>query len=343
MEARPKIIPFFWTFLFLAILLQLSTAQIIPFGTALLYTLSVLATFKLYFHYASQPLVKRFVAERPPISVLLYLVVVCMALALALAAQGYTLAKLTMPEASIREVVSDWVPTFFGLLFLSGFVSCLHYLFDKYKESLVQEKEIEVLRRKSLEMEMNLLRNQLSPHFTFNVLNNLHFLIHKDKDEALYLLSTYSKILRYYVYESRKKTIAFNQEINFLKEYFNLQIKQRAAELQIASTTTPTDDSFCIAPFILATFVENAFKHVLPNTANEYYITQTYSLTRAGKMTFEITNTFHEAGASDEYSGVGLKHVRESLALAYPDSHQLHLQQERGVFAVKLELQLRKC
>ncbi|MBO2009297.1 sensor histidine kinase [Hymenobacter negativus] len=343
MEIRKKIIAFFWAFLFLTVLLQLSTSEGIPFITALLYTLSVLATLWLYFHYASRPALKRFIAQRRTALRVLLLLLACTALTLALAGQGYALVKLTMPAASARVVLNDSLPSFFGLLILSGFVSCLQYLFDKYKESLRQEKQIDVLKRKALEMELNLLRNQLSPHFTFNVLNNLHFLIHKDKNEALYLLSTYSKILRYYVYESRKKAIAFSQEVAFLHEYFNLQIKQRPAELEITFDATEPDEGFCIAPFILATFVENAFKHVQPNTASEYYVRQTHSLTPHGTMTFEISNTFSEAREADEYSGVGLKHVRETLALAYPYSHQLHLQQQNGLFAVKLELTLKKC
>jgi LytS/YehU family sensor histidine kinase len=183
----------------------------------------------------------------------------------------------------------------------------------------------------------------LSPHFTFNVLNNLQFLICKDKNEALYLLATYSKILRYYVYESRKKSIALSQEVAFLHEYFKLQLKQRAAELEIVFNSADYEGNFCIAPFILATFVENAFKHVLPSKNNEHYVRQTHSLTPDGTMTFEICNTYSEARAAGEYSGAGLKYVQETLALAYPHRHRLHLRQENGVFAVELELALKKC
>ncbi|MFD1470436.1 sensor histidine kinase [Hymenobacter caeli] len=324
-------------------MLQLSTSKGMPFGTALLYTLSVLATLGLYFHYASRPAFKRFIARRRTAVRLLLLLLACTALALALAAQGYVLAQLTMPAHLARVMLNDSLPAFFGLFTLSGFVSCLHYLFGKYQESLMQEKELEVLKRTALEMELHLLRNQLSPHFTFNVLNNLHFLIHKDKDEALYLLSTYSKILRYYVYESRKAAIAFGQEVAFLHEYFKLQLKQRAGELEIVFDATDYDGRFCIAPFILATFVENAFKHVLPNDAKAHYVRQTHALTPDGHLTFEISNTFSAAREAAEYSGLGLKHVQETLALAYPDAHRLQLQQENGVFAVKLELALEKC
>lgn len=343
MQIRQRVVAFLWAFLFLALLVQLSTNEGIPFGTALLYTSSVVATFWLYFHYASRPALKRWLAQRRTAFQLLLLLLACIVLTLVLAAQGYALVMLTVPAASVRVILKDSVPVSFGLFTLSSFISCLHYLFDKYQESLVQEKEIEVLKRKSLEMELNLVRNKLSPHFTFNVLNNLHFLIHKDKNEALYLLSTYSKILRYYVYESRKQSIAFSQEVAFLHEYFKLQRKQRAAELEIVFDAPDYDGNFCIVPFILATFVENAFKHVQPNEANEHYVRQTHSLTPGGTLTFEIHNTFGEAREAAECSGVGLQHVQEILALAYPYGYRLHLLQEDGVFSIKLEVALKKC
>ena len=343
MEIRHKITAFFWAFLFLAILLQLSTSEEIPFGTALLYALSVLATFRLYFHYAARLAVKRLVAKLHPAAQLLLLLMACTALALGLAAQGYVLAKLTLPAASARLVLSNSLPTFFGLFILSGFIASLNYLFEKYQESLVQEKELEVLKRKALEMELNALRNQLSPHFTFNVLNNLHFLIYKDKNEALALLATYSKILRYYVYESRKESIAFGQEVAFIHEYFAFQCKQRPARLEIVFNSAVHPEGFCIVPFILTTFVENAFKHVMPNKAEEYYVRQAHSLTQDGQLRFKISNTCGEAPAAAEYSGLGLRHVQETLTAAYPNCHQLHLRQEQGLFTVELEITLKKC
>jgi two-component system LytT family sensor kinase len=343
MEIKRKITSFFWALLFLAILLQLATNKLVPFSAAFLYTLSVLATLRLYFHYASRPNTQRLIARLPTVALLLLLLVTSGVLTLALAVQGYVLVRLLLPVSSAQQVFSEALPSFFGLFILSGFTSCLHYLFERYKESLTQEKELEMLKRQALEMEMHLLRNQLSPHFTFNVLNNLHFLIHKDKNEALQLLATYSKLLRYYVYESRKKTIALSQEVAFLHAYFNLQLKQRAAELQIVFDTASFDAPFCIAPFLLATFVENAFKHVLPNAAGEYYVRHSQKLTSDGQLTFELRNTCQEALPLGEYSGLGLKHVQESLALAYPGCHRLDLQQEEGLFSVKLEVKLMPC
>jgi two-component system LytT family sensor kinase len=343
MEIKRKITSFFWALLFVAILLQLATSKQVPFSAAFLYALAVLATFRLYFHYASRPTTQHFIARLPTVVLLLLLLLTCGVLTLALAAQGYVLAKVLLPVASAREVLKDALPIFFGLFILSGFISCLHYLFERYKESLTQEKELEMLKRQALEMEMHLLRNQLSPHFTFNVLNNLHFLIHKDKNEALQLLATYSKLLRYYAYESRKKTIALSQEVAFLHAYFNLQLKQRAAELQVVFDPASFDAPFCIAPFLLATFVENAFKHVLPNTAGEYYVRHSQKLTPDGQLTFELRNTCQEAHPLGEYNGLGLKHVQESLALAYPGRHRLALQQTEGLFSVKLEVNLTPC
>ena len=81
----------------------------------------------------------------------------------------------------------------------------------------------------------------------------------------------------------------------------------------------------------------------MPNEAQEHYVRQTHSLAPDGTLTFAIRNTFRAARAAAEDSGVGLQHVQETLALAYPHRHRLSLRQENGVFAVELELALKKC
>jgi LytS/YehU family sensor histidine kinase len=253
------------------------------------------------------------------------------------------MVQLTVPDDVAGLVMDDWQSVFFGLFMASVFISGLNYLFEKYKDYLVQEKELEVLKRKSLELEISLLRSQLSPHFTFNILNNLQFLIRKDKDEALRLLERYSKVLRYYVYESQKERIPLEQEVAFLKEYFDLEIDRHVADLQISCDWSIPSSNVHIAPFILSTFVENAFKHVLPNSANAYFIRQWCALSAAGDLVFEIANTFDASEQDGRPSGMGLKHVQERLALAYPGRYHLTLTHENELFVARIELKLYKA
>lgn len=319
---------------------QLLSNKGIPFIAASGYAACLVITFRVYLQYTSMKNVKIFLARLNVVAMLAVITAFCVGITLVLMAEGYGIVKLTVPDNDVGIVMEDWQSVFFGLFMASVFITGLNYSFEKNKDYLVQEKELEMVKRKSLEMELSLLRTQLSPHFTFNILNNLQFLIRKDKDEALRLLERYSKVLRYYVYESQKETIPLDQEVVFLKEYFDLEIDRHVADLQISCHWSIPSNSIHIAPFILSALVENAFKHVLPNSTNAYFIRQSCELSEQGDLVFEIVNTFDESEMANKKRGVGLKHVQERLALAYPGRYQLTLRDENELYVARIELKL---
>lgn len=339
---KNKITGIFWVFLFLAILLQLSASQVIPLTGAALFALCMVFTFLLYVRIISTERAKRFLSNANILIWIIAMAALSAVVAAVLAIEGYVIMKATMSTATMESVMEESTANFIGFFMISALISVLNYSFEKYKDYLEQERELEKLKRKALEMELSLLRNQLSPHFTFNILNNLQFLIRKDKEEALRLLERYSKILRYYVYESQKKLILLSEEIAFLKEYFDLEISRHVAELQISCDWNVPENDLRIVPFVLSTFVENAFKHVLPNHVNDYYIRQSCSLDHHDNLIFKITNTFDEEVMATSTKGLGLKHVEERLALAYPGRYRLVIQAEKELFIVRLELKLER-
>ena len=342
MTFKDKATGIFWLFLFLAVLLQLSASEVIPLTSAAIFALCMAGTLRLYAQAISTKQLKLFLSNAHILIWIIVMAAMSAAVALLLAIEGYLTMKVTMPADSVETVLQESTANYYGFLMISVMVSVLNYSFEKYKDYLEQEKELETLKRKALEMELSLLRNQLSPHFTFNVLNNLQFLIRKDKDEALGLLHRYSKILRYYVYESQKKLIPLDQEIAFLKEYFDLEINRHVADLKISCEWLVPPNNVRVAPFVLSTFVENAFKHVLPNHANAYFIRQSCSLDEAHNLVFEIVNTFDADVMDTKVKGVGLKHVAERLTLAYPGRHRLIVKEKKELFTARLELKLEK-
>jgi two-component system, LytTR family, sensor kinase len=337
MGFKNKLVRSFWVFLFMAVFLQLGAEDEVPLITALICAVCVVLTFRIYFQFLTQQSVLNFLSGLNSLLLSAAIIGFSFVVALLLSVEGYTIIKLTMSETAGKSI-TDSGGAFFGLFTISGCMSGLIYLFEKYRASLEQEKELETLKHKSLEMEISLLRNQLSPHFTFNILNNLQFLIRKDTEGALHLLSVYSKILRYYVYESQRKLIALDHEIAFLKEYFDLEFNRHVEQLEITCEWNIPENDFQIVPFILSTFVENAFKHVLPNQANEYFIRQSCTLNEQGSLVFEIVNSYDESVAAGKTRGIGLKHVEARLNLAYNNRHHLNIEEKNGVFSVRVEL-----
>ncbi|WP_159038415.1 sensor histidine kinase [Brumimicrobium mesophilum] len=256
--------------------------------------------------------------------------------------EGFLVVNFTMGEEEVKLLIEEWKSLFFGQFLFVVLVTGLNYSFNQFKHFMEQEKELETVKRKALEMEINILKNQLSPHFTFNVLNNLQFLIIKDKDEALAMLSRYSKILQYYVYESQKKYITLEREIMFLKEYFDLEINRHRSDLAVNCHWGIIENNFQITPFILSAFVENSFKHVQPNSNNEFFVSQSLVVTQDSNLVFILRNSYDENITSKRPNGVGLEHVKERLKLLYPNNFKMVIQQENEIYSVQLELNLKQ-
>lgn len=91
-----------------------------------------------------------------------------------------------------------------------------------------------------------------------------------------------------------------------------------------------------IAPMIIITFLENAFKHGVSYNEKSYI---TFDLDiKDGIMHFSIRNSIHKKTKDDNYSGIGLANVKKSLELLYPDNYNLIIKDDKKEFLVDLYL-----
>jgi len=331
----------FWIFIFLIILLQLSNNEDLTFAVAIIYSVFIVATLWLHVMFTLNNLVKRHLKNSATPKFIIYSLLTSVITAFILTIEGYYIIKLLLPEDVVNSLNNELIPMFFGMLMSSILISGMSYAIELFKQNIESEKRHQELKNSVLEMEIDHLRTQLSPHFTFNILNNLQFLIRKDTDEALELLSRYSKILRYYVYESQNKWIRLEDEIAFLKHYFELEKDRYGEDLQITCKWEIPDNNLMIIPFLLSTFVENAFKHVSlsPNKAN--YIHLNIFLQNDNELVLIVENTYDTLSASKN-EGIGLKYVKKRLELSYHDNHKLDLLPLENVYRAQLELNLYK-
>ena len=208
---------------------------------------------------------------------------------------------------------------------------------DKIRaEKLRQENEAS-----KLEMELKLLRSQISPHFLFNILTNFVSLARKKSDQLEPSLLMLSGLMRYMLYDSGKK-ISLEQEVEYLESYIALQTLRFGRDVRIISNISLSheDANNNIEQMLLIPFVENAFKH------GTGYISQPIieiNLTvREGELVFQVKNKFdRETDTSkDKSSGIGLSNVRSRLTLLYPGRHDLVIHNDNNLFSIHLTLQL---
>jgi len=215
----------------------------------------------------------------------------------------------------------------------------LAYAFSK--KMIQEEKNKHKLIKEKLNTELAYLKSQINPHFLFNILNNLFSLAYKNKDpETADGIFKLSKMMRYMLYEGNKPKIPLSKEMEYIENYIELQKLRFHPDdnIQIQLNKYGMLDSFMIPPLLLIPFVENAFKHGI-SIENQSKITISIHLEN-NVFTFTIQNTNHKVKdiKNKEYSGFGLKNVKNRLDMLYKDKHKLVIKDNPGIFEVKLTL-----
>lgn len=198
------------------------------------------------------------------------------------------------------------------------------------------------LEKEKLKAELTALKNQINPHFLFNILNGLYGMALKNDDEMTADgIAKLSQMMRYMLYESNDAKVPLEKEIAYLQNYIDLQKIRINGDLTEISFSTSGDISGKqIVPMIFIPFVENAFKHGL-STVKSSYIHISLDLL-GNDLSFRVENSVHAhtLPLKKNYGGIGLKNVKKRLALLYTGSYELNINQEDDKYLVHLTLAL---
>jgi LytS/YehU family sensor histidine kinase len=106
------------------------------------------------------------------------------------------------------------------------------------------------------------LKNQIDPHFIFNSLNTLSFLITRDPQNARLYNDTLAKVYRYILSNKEKDLVLLKEEVEFISNYFYLlKIRFGEAISMVIEITDLSSEDFLIPPISMQALVENAIKH----------------------------------------------------------------------------------
>jgi sensor histidine kinase YesM len=196
----------------------------------------------------------------------------------------------------------------------------------------------EELMRKNYEMELALIKSQISPHFLFNTLNNIDVLITKNAEKASLYLNKLSDIMRFMLYETKNEKIPLLNEIAYIEKYIDLQ-KIRTANSNFVDFKVIGDrGNGLISPMILLPFIENAFKHA-DNRKNENVI-RIEVIIEKKQLIFECENKYSRSELEQEFGGLGNELIKRRLELLYPLNHVLLIRKNADIYNVKLAVNL---
>jgi hypothetical protein len=200
------------------------------------------------------------------------------------------------------------------------------------------EQEKVQLEKEFVATQLVVLRNQVSPHFFMNTLNNIHSLVDINTEEAKEAIIKLSKMMRYLLYETETEKTTLKKEIEFLESYVNL-MKLRFNEKVTITLNFPTiipDKN--LPPFLFTSIIENAFKHGI-SYKNESFINIDLIIGNE-RLLFVVKNSKADNKQIDDYSGIGIENTKKRLELLYGKSYHLDIIDSEELFTVNLSIPL---
>ena len=231
-----------------------------------------------------------------------------------------------------KERINDFIiPHFF--IVIAG--AAVKLMIDNGR---LQQRMAETAKEKA-EAELNFLKSQINPHFIFNSLNSVYFLIDKTNVVARETLHKFSEMLRYQLYEMNSNRIAIEKELQYLRDYMDLQQLRKDENYLVQFNCSTEVKDFLIEPLLLIPFVENAFKHISHRNDKTNYVKVELYLT-GNVFTFTAENSKENQQTTEIHGGIGLTNVKRRLELLYPGKHELKIEETENKFAVQLNLYL---
>jgi two-component sensor histidine kinase len=241
---------------------------------------------------------------------------------------------------SAQQQLPGGMPPFLNVsiiaLLILGFDTGLRTVFMWTKS----EQENEVLEKEKVKSELAFLRNQVSPHFFMNTLNNIHALIDFDSEEAKEAVIRLSKLMRHLLYDSEKELITIKEELSFIESYVDLMKMRINDKVKVVLNINTFNSEKKIPPLLFTSLIENAFKYGV-SYQNDSFIDIAISTTET-ELSFVLKNSIAENTQKqyESHSGIGLENTRKRLNLLYQDNYSMDICSEENIFSVNLKLPL---
>jgi len=245
----------------------------------------------------------------------------------------YYILNLALFSSSERSLTMGFSWSVFIFYFT---ISVAYGISIIWKETERQKQQLALGKKQA---ELSLLRSQLHPHFLFNVLNNLLSMVDQKSNPMLAKsLDRLSGLLRYVVYDTVNNTVPVRKEIDFIKNFAELQaLRFEQDEITFDLDITGTNDDQAIEPGIFIPFIENAFKYGM-EPEKRSTIEVLFDLSLPDKIVFALKNPIHETMQNLKGNGTGIQSSKERLQLVYPNKHKIRIT-KTTYFIVEIEIE----
>lgn len=223
---------------------------------------------------------------------------------------------------------------------LAGFDTGLRLAF---RMSKVQYQNA-LLEKQISEKQLNSLKNQVSPHFFMNTLNNIHALVDIDSEMAQDAIIRLSKLMRYLLYEcNSSSTVPLAKEFEFISSYIELMKMRFSDKVKISYIYPENPPEKNIAPLMFISLIENAFKHGISYTTQSF-VNIKFTI-ESDNLLFSCINSVapndnKQGVTTKKQGGIGIANTRKQLDLIYGNSYGFKIDADNKIFSVFLTLPL---
>jgi hypothetical protein len=195
-----------------------------------------------------------------------------------------------------------------------------------------------LLQKEKINAELSSLKSQINPHFLFNTLNSIYALAVKGDEKTADAVINLAGLMRYMIKEAHGDRISLRKELDYLTNYVELQKARLRETAAVSLSINGNPGNLEIAPLILITFVENAFKYGI-NPEMESKITIAIDIDE-DMLYLSVFNTKVLISSVDLSTGIGLANTRSRLEKLYFMEHGLEIIDEKDYYKIFLSIHL---
>ena len=194
---------------------------------------------------------------------------------------------------------------------------------------MLYNQRVDEIQSATLHSELRFLKNQINPHFLFNMLNNANVLIRKNPAEASKVLFKLEDLLRYQMNDNFREHVPLRSDIRFLNDYLNLE-KVRRDHFDYNITEEGNIDAIQLPALLFIPFVENAVKH---NEISDRHPLNIRIYTEGEELI--VTNPVQPKLTATIGTGIGLANLAKRYHLLYKREIQIS---ENEQFTIRIPL-----
>lgn len=196
--------------------------------------------------------------------------------------------------------------------------------------------------QEQLEAEISILKAQVNPHFLFNTLNNIYSMSLYDSKKTPEMILKLSQLISYMLYECKDEEVNLEKEIQFIKNYIDLESVRVEDIASINLEIKGEDPGHKIPPLLFIPLIENAFKHGISTEQNSSEINIKLEVSN-NKVDLKINNPIDESkndNRKEQYGGLGIENVKKRLNLLFPKRYEFTISKTDNLYSTHLSLTL---